>query len=118
MTVLATKSSHNMATNNGLRTSQPQYNQPFYSPTTSYTNNNNNGIENMGTPIVPYDQFIKSGYNEFEVWLRCCDPHKLTYSVSHYSSMDFEQQQIFYLWKNFIQLMKHYNICIIVCVRK
>ena len=92
MTALLDKSSHNMAIHNGLTRSQPLKNQQFYSATTSYATNNNNGINNDHMPTIPYDQFVKSGYSEFEFWLRYCNAKKLTYTISHFTSMEFEQQ--------------------------
>ena len=79
MASLPTTTSHNMATNNGLTRSQPQKQQQ---QTKSNTSDNNNQICH-----VPYDLFVKSGYNEFEFWLHFCKPTQLTYSVSTFVEM-------------------------------
>ena len=96
MASLPLTTSHNMATHNGLTRSQPQKQQQ---QTKSNTSDNNNQIGH-----VPYDLFVKSGYNEFEFWLHFCKPTQLTYSVETFVEMRIPQQANVLFGQNFHSL--------------
>ena len=85
-------SGYNMATY-GQTTSQPlqEQNNHYSQSTTNYISNNNDkyGIQKLS---IPHNEFVKAGYSEFEFWLHYCKPTKLVYTISNFSTMQFEQQ--------------------------
>ena len=109
MASLPSTTSHNMATHNGLTRSQPQKQQQ---QTKSNTSDNNNQICH-----VPYDLFVKSGYNEFEFWLHFCKQTQLTYSVSTFVEMRIPQQANVLFGQNFHSLTTAIQF-IHDCIRK
>ena len=91
--------------------------QPLTNPksSTNYTNNNDNS-NGIVHHTIPYNKFVQSGYSEFEFWLHYCNSKKLTYPISHFTTMHFEQQantlfmQEFYSLNEALQFM-HECIC-------
>ena len=100
MADLTPRSGHNMATHNGLPRSQPHTNQNINFKNNNQHNNNGKDKSDQHNPI-PYNQFIKSGYSEFEFWLRYCKPTTLTYPSTDFANMQIVQQANVLFLKDF-----------------